>query len=166
MAYLGAVFLLHQNTFAAFISFANLIFKSEILRTFYSFDVPNIVKYYKAFEYYMKRRIPGVLKKFEDLGITPDMFLLEWVYTLFSRCFPIELVSRIISNFLLTDDSFIFKFGLAILITINKKLNTENMDEVANVINNISKNIEYDKVIKVYGSLKISESDINKLKNL
>lgn len=166
MAYLGAVFLLHQNTYAAFVSFSNLIFKSEILRTFYSFDVPNIVKYYKAFEHYMKKRIPSVLKKFCELGITPDMFLLEWVYTLFSRCFPIELVSRIMCNYLLNDDSFIFKFGLAILITIDKKLNNDDMDQVANVINNIAQNIDYAKVIKVYGSLKISENEINKFKNL
>lgn len=92
MAYLGAIFILHQNTYSAFTSFANLIFKSHMLKSFYSFDMPVMQEYYKVFEHYMKKKVPGVLKKFKDLEITPDMFLLEWVYTLFSRCFEIEYV--------------------------------------------------------------------------
>ena len=166
MAYLGAVFVLHQGTYAAFISFTNLIFKSEILRTFYSFDVPAMQKYYKAFQYYMKKKIPQVLTKFEELGITPDMFLLEWVYTLFSRYFDIDNVSRIMSIYLLCDDSFIFRFGLAILISIEKKIRSDNMDEVASVINNLMQNIEYSNVIRAYEGLRITEHDINKLRNL
>ena len=77
MAYLGAIFILHQNTYSAFVTFSNLIFKSHILRSFYSFDLATMQNYYKVFEYYMKKKIPNVLKKFKDLGITPDMFLLE-----------------------------------------------------------------------------------------
>jgi hypothetical protein len=164
MAYLGAVFLLHQSTYAAFVSFTNLIFRSEILRTFYSFDVPGMQKYYKVFQFYMKRKIPSVLNKFEELGITPDMFLLEWVYTLFSRYFDIDNVSRIISSYLLSDDSFIFRFGLAILISIEKKVNKDNMDEVASVINNLMQNIEYSSVIKAYEGLKITEHDMNRIR--
>ena len=77
MAYLGAIFVLHQNNFSAFMSFSNLIFKSHLLRSFYSFDIPVMQSYYNVFEYYMKKKIPVVLAKFKDLGITPDMFLLE-----------------------------------------------------------------------------------------
>ena len=123
-------------------------------------------KYYKVFQHYMKKKIPHVLIKFEELGITPDMFLLEWVYTLFSRYFDIDNVSRIMSIYLLGDDSFIFRFGLAILISIEKKIRSDNMDEVASVINNLMQNIEYASVMKAYEGLRITEHDINKLRNL
>jgi hypothetical protein len=92
MAYLGAIFVLHENTYTAFCTFSNMIFKSHMLRSFYSFNLPVMQSYYKVFEYYMKKKVPAVLEKFKDLGITPDMFLLEWVYTLFSRCLDIENV--------------------------------------------------------------------------
>ena len=123
-------------------------------------------KYYKVFQHYMKKKIPHVLIKFEELGITPDMFLLEWVYTLFSRYFDIDTVSRIISSYLLSDDSFIFRFGLAILISIEKKISYGNMDEVASVINNLMQNIDYSNVMKAYEVLRISKHDINKLRNI
>ena len=84
--------MLHQSNYAAFVSFSNLIFKSQMLQSFYSFDIPVMQSYYKVFEHYMNKKVPRVLQRFNELGITPDMFLLEWVYTLFSRCFGIDNV--------------------------------------------------------------------------
>ncbi|OMJ69483.1 hypothetical protein SteCoe_32795 [Stentor coeruleus] len=164
MAYLGAIFILHQNTYSAFTSFSNLIFKSHMLKSFYSFDLPVMQEYYKVFEYYMKKKIPNVFKKFKDLEITPDMFLLEWVYTLFSRFFEIEYVSRIMSLFILSDDSFIIRFGLAILIFLSKKLADENMDAVAMTINNMVMHLEYYQILRISEKIKIKIADINKLR--
>ena len=92
MAYLGAILILHLGTYKAFETFANMICKSEMLRTFYSFDLTAIKAYYRVFEYFMRKKVPKILNRFYELGITPDVYLLEWVYTLFSRCFSLDVV--------------------------------------------------------------------------
>ena len=62
MAYLGAILVLHMNTYKAFECFANLIFSSEMMRTFYSFDLEGMQSYYKVFRHYMKKKVPHALK--------------------------------------------------------------------------------------------------------
>ena len=42
MAYIGAVLILHLGLPKAFEAFANLILSSELLRSFYSFDMETI----------------------------------------------------------------------------------------------------------------------------
>lgn len=92
MAYLGGIWILHLNAYKAFECFVNMIFGSEMLRTFYSFDIKGIHSYYRVFLYYMKKKSPLIHAYFEHIGLTPDAYLLEWVNTLFSRCFSIEIV--------------------------------------------------------------------------
>jgi hypothetical protein len=92
MAYIAAILLLNLNAPKTFEVFSNLVLPSPLLSAFYTFDLPEIQSYYRVFEYYMAKKVPRVLRKFEELGITPDMYLLEWVYTLFSRCFNMEIV--------------------------------------------------------------------------
>ena len=43
------------------------------------------------------------------------------------------------SLFIMNDDSFIYKLGLAILISLEKKLSDDNMDQVAITLNNLIK---------------------------
>lgn len=68
------------------------------------------------------------------------------------------------SFFIISDDSFIFRLGLGILISLEKKLTDENMDEVASTINNLVKHVEYSQVIRIYNRIRISLNDINRLR--
>jgi hypothetical protein len=69
------------------------------------------------------------------------------------------------SFFLLSDDSFIFKFGLAILVSIDKKL-SDDMDEVASIINNLVQHIDYSIVIRITERMRITQADISKLRSM
>lgn len=166
MAYLGAIFVLHQSSYPAFVSFSNLIFKSHMLTSFYSFDIPVMQSYYRVFEYYMNKKVPSVLMKFNELGITPDMFLLEWVYTLFSRCFDINNVSRVMTGFVFSDDSYIYRLGISILICMEKKLTDDNMDQVAITLNSLINYLDYVKVLRIFERVRISINDINRMRKV
>lgn len=71
MAYLGAIFILHQNTYSAFVTFSNLIFKSHILRSFYSFDLATMQNYYKTLESFIEKETKEKQEKLET--ITKDV---------------------------------------------------------------------------------------------
>lgn len=92
MTYLVSILIPYLEPYKAFECLTNMIFNSELLRTFYSYDLAGVQSYYRVFEYYMQKYVPNVYNRFDDLGITSDSYLLEWVYTLFSRCFSIDIV--------------------------------------------------------------------------
>ena len=70
------------------------------------------------------------------------------------------------SLFIMNDDSFIYKLGLAILISLEKKLSDDNMDQVAITLNNLIEHIEYQVVMRLQERIRISINDINKLRNM
>ena len=70
------------------------------------------------------------------------------------------------SSFIFSDDYFIFRLGLAILISLEKQLTADNMDEVATTLNNLIIHVEYLKVIRIYERIRISINDINKLRTM
>ena len=66
----------------------------------------------------------------------------------------------------MNDDSFIYKLGLAILISLEKKLSDDNMDQVAITLNNLIEHIEYQVVMRLQERIRISINDINKFRNM
>lgn len=92
MAYPVALLLLHMDKFRAFQTFANLVCSSKLLYAFYSFDLPVVKCYYRVFETLMLEYVPFVHIRFADLGISPDIYLLEWVNTLFAKNLGSEVV--------------------------------------------------------------------------
>lgn len=70
------------------------------------------------------------------------------------------------SGFILSDDSYIYRLGIAILIEVEKQLTDENMDKVAITLGNLVKYIDYHKVMRVYDRVRISMSEINRLRGV
>ena len=59
--------------------------------------------------------MPHLFKHFETLDITTDLFLIDWMLTLYSRNVDLGVASRIWDNFMLDGEIFAIKVGLAIL---------------------------------------------------
>lgn len=59
--------------------------------------------------------MPELYKHFETLDITTDLFLIDWMLTLYSKNMDLEVVSRIWDNFILKGEIFAIKTGLALL---------------------------------------------------
>ena len=59
--------------------------------------------------------MPDLNKHFETLDVTADLYLIDWMLTLFSKHMDLDIVSRIWDNFLLDGEIFAIKTALAIL---------------------------------------------------
>ena len=165
MAYLGAMLILHLNTYRAFECFANMVFGSEMLRVFYSFDMQGIQGYYRVFEHFMKKKTPAVFKFFKQMDITPDAYLLEWVYTLYSRCFPIEVVSYIWDSYFFEGDSFIFRVGLAILTYLDSKFKADAQADMIPALTDLSSHFtEHKALFRIIDKIYINENKIKSLR--
>jgi hypothetical protein len=59
--------------------------------------------------------MPELSKHFETLEITADLFLIDWMLTLFSKVLSVEVASRVWDNFCLDGEIFAMKTALALI---------------------------------------------------
>ncbi|OEH77275.1 TBC domain-containing protein [Cyclospora cayetanensis] len=84
MAFIAATLLLYMDEYSAFVCFANLMLRRS-LHAFYTFDMPVVEIYFRTFDALLEERHPQLLTHFEQIGIETDVFLVDWMYTLFTR---------------------------------------------------------------------------------
>lgn len=63
----------------------------------------------------MGKHLPKIAKRFEDMRLTPDMYIVDWVLTLFSKALPLDLAMRVWDYFFFEGTRFIFRVALGIL---------------------------------------------------
>ena len=114
MSFIAAHLLLQMDPDFAFCCMVNLLDES-IFYSFYTFNMVNIRKYCLVFEELLKIHLPTVDKHFEELQIKSDMYLIDWIMTIFTKSLPLEIVGRIWDIYLIEKDSIIYQTALTIL---------------------------------------------------
>ncbi|KYK69108.1 TBC domain-containing protein [Toxoplasma gondii TgCatPRC2] len=133
MAYLAGAFLLYMDEYSAFVCLSNLLLRKS-LHAFYTFDMAVVGLYFRTFDALLVQKLPQIAAHFEACGVRSDVFLIEWMYTLFTRCLPFELVSRVWDFFLVEGDIVLFQASLAILSYFHDELLGGSMDECMAVL--------------------------------
>ena len=58
----------------------------------------------RVFDVLFAEMVPPLHAHFRDIGLTPDMYLLDWLITLFTRCLPLDVAARVWDAFLVLDE--------------------------------------------------------------
>ena len=92
---------------------------------FYSVDIDKIARLKAVFNDLVRRKSPQLHTRLTDLDVFPDMWggvFMNWMQTMFLKCLPLELTSRVWDCFLLGDAKdgsggvgLLFKVTLSIL---------------------------------------------------
>lgn len=77
-----------------------------------------------------QRFLPSLHRHLTDQHIDPSMFLTQWFVTLYTNCFPFEVVTRIWDCFLAEGWSVIYSVQLALLKTHEKELLSRDFEKV------------------------------------
>uniref|UniRef100_A0A0G4G3X1 Rab-GAP TBC domain-containing protein n=1 Tax=Chromera velia CCMP2878 TaxID=1169474 RepID=A0A0G4G3X1_9ALVE len=133
MAYIAAMLLLHMDEFSSFVCFANLMMRRSLL-SFYTFTMDSVGRYFGAFERLMDKSLPQVGQKLRECGLTSDMYLVEWMYTLFTRSLPFDLVTRVWDLFVVEGDPVLFQVSLGILAYFESDIVKGNLDTVMHLL--------------------------------
>ena len=95
MSYVAGMLLLHcgppEECFKVFCNVLNY----ELVTHFYTFDLKHINKTYKVFWKLLRDLVPSFYKLLRDDNVSCNAFLFEWVLTLFSSSFNIEVCTYI-----------------------------------------------------------------------
>jgi len=114
MSFIAAILILNLDEADAFILFANLINK-PCLQAFFNVDQDLMSKYFNTFSIIFNVLLPDLCQHFNNLGLRPDLFLLDWIMTLFARAAPLDVTCRIWDILIRDGEEFLFRAAFGIL---------------------------------------------------
>ena len=136
LSYIAGILLTQMDKFQAFTCFCNIILSPNIF-TFYKLDGIGIKKRLDLFNLILKSNLSSIYYLFNENGISPEHYLLEWIMTLFTRTFRVELVLRILDIYMLEGIAAIYKAALVVFILLEKELNNLDFSEILNKLKEI-----------------------------
>ncbi|KAL4640066.1 TBC1 domain family member 12-like [Arapaima gigas] len=114
MSFIAAVLILNLEEADAFIAFANLLNK-PCQMAFFRVDHDLMLKYFAAFEVFFEENLPRLFSHFKSSNLTPDLYLIDWIFTLYSKSLPLDLACRVWDVFCRDGEEYLFRTGLGIL---------------------------------------------------
>ncbi|XP_052010192.1 TBC1 domain family member 12-like [Xyrauchen texanus] len=114
MSFIAAVLILNLEEANAFIAFANLLNK-PCQMAFFRVDHDLMLKYFAAFEVFFEENLPKLFQHFQNNSLTPDFYLIDWIFTLYSKSLPLDVACRVWDVFCRDGEEALFRTGLGIL---------------------------------------------------
>ncbi|KAM6956576.1 TBC1 domain family member 12-like [Aplochiton taeniatus] len=114
MSFIAAVLILNLEEADAFITFANLLNK-PCQMAFFRVDHDLMLKYFAAFEVFFEENLPRLFNHFQNNSLTPDLYLIDWIFTLYSKSLPLDVACRVWDVFCRDGEESLFRTGLGIL---------------------------------------------------
>ncbi|KAM3862856.1 TBC1 domain family member 12 [Diretmus argenteus] len=114
MSFIAAVLILNLEEADAFITFANLLNK-PCQMAFFRVDHELMLKYFAAFEMFFEENLPRLFSHFQTNSLTPDLYLIDWIFTLYSKSLPLDVACRVWDVFCRDGEESLFRTGLGIL---------------------------------------------------
>jgi len=167
MSYVVGMLLLHcgppEECFKLFCNIMNM----EVIFQFYNFQLPKIQKTYNVFWNLISTHAPKVYQNLRNDNISCSVFMFEWVLTLFSSTFDIEICANLWDQIFFFGERQIVKIAVAICITLEKKYSATIADKDAlALLKKARHHIEKEALMEVLQKLKLSVDKIDALYKL
>lgn len=114
MSFIGAILSLNMEPHEAFICFANLL-NQPCHRTAFTLNQSLMNNYYKVYLSTLAHRLPKIYSHFNNAGLSPDLYLLDWLYTIYAKAMPLDVACRVWDVFLRDGEEFLFRTALGVL---------------------------------------------------
>ena len=111
----------------------------------------------------MKKYIPKLFFRLEEIGFIPQMYCSHWYMTVFAVYFPIDIVVRLWDVYLVEGRKTVFRLCLAIMKIHEDKLINCPFEECFTVFKEYKNTVNLDEMFKVAFSFTFSKSYINDL---
>lgn len=114
MSFLAAMLLLNMDAVDSFMCFCNLL-NRQCQLSFFRIEQKMMYVYYSVYEEYFKENLPKLSSVFEKQNLSPDLYLVDWLYTLYSKSLPLDVACRVWDVYLRDGEEFLVKTALGIL---------------------------------------------------
>jgi hypothetical protein len=148
MSFLAAVLLLYMDDAAdAFTCFANMLLHKSCFLHFFSMKMPEVRIYLSMHDRFVREEAPTLHAHFKAHGVDPDLYMINWVMSLYCGALPLDLVSRIWDIYVLDGDVAIFRAALGILKLLAPRLLTMSFEDMAYLLSHIPPDLEADALL-------------------
>ncbi|KAG1701215.1 TBC1 domain family member 14 [Nymphon striatum] len=114
MSFIAAILILNLDVADAFICFSNLLNK-PCQMAFFRLDAPVMKAYFMTYEEFFRENLLKLCQHFDKQKLTSDLYLVDWIYTLFSKSVPLDVACRVWDVCFRDGEEFIFRAALGIL---------------------------------------------------
>jgi hypothetical protein len=152
MSYLAAMLLVHMEQEKAFTALATLMTTGHF-KYFYSINHSGIAAHISVFDSVFKHGLPELYRNFTVIGVNPQMYVIDWWMSLFSRALPYEIATRCWDLYLL-DEAYLYRISVAILVYFSRFIHEESpLDEVMVFLSKVQKQpVDYDRFFAIVES--------------
>mmetsp|Transcript_5492 Transcript_5492/g.7250 ORF Transcript_5492/g.7250 Transcript_5492/m.7250 type:complete len:373 (-) Transcript_5492:1831-2949(-) len=166
MSYIAAMLLLYLDEEDCFVALCNVFHSHEIFNTKevmrkHCFICNDLLKYY----------VPKVHYHLSSLDILPEMYMLDWILTLFSNTLNLEVVARLWDCYFYFDKAldkqlFLWRTVIAIHILLQDKIiAVDSFSDALGLLRNIRDHVQEDELLKKVKTVTISPRLYRSLKN-
>ncbi|XP_060072002.1 TBC1 domain family member 14-like [Ylistrum balloti] len=114
MSFIAAVLLLNMDVADAFLVFANLL-NRPCQVAFFRIDEEMMKSYFQTYDDLFHENMPSLHRHFMKNSVTPDLYIIDWIFTLFSKSLPLDVACRVWDMFCRDGEEFLFRTALGIL---------------------------------------------------
>ncbi|KAM5141519.1 TBC1 domain family member 12 isoform 2-T2 [Mantella aurantiaca] len=158
MSFIAAVLILNLEEADAFIAFANLLNKPCQL-AFFRVDHSMMLKYFAAFEVFFEENLPKLFLHFNSYALTPDLYLIDWIFTLYSKSLPLDLACRVWDVFCRDGEEFLFRTALGILRLYEDILLQMDFIHIAQFLTKLPEDITSEKLFSCIAAIQMQNSN-------
>lgn len=156
MSFLAAVLLLYMDPYEAFCCFVNMLLHKSCFLHFFKIKMPEVKFYLTIHEKLLGEEMPLLHAHFKQHGIESNLYMINWVMSLYCRALPLEFVTRIWDVYILDGDIAIFRAALGILRLFMPKLLEMNFEDMAYFLSHIpAEEIEPDGLLHSIRSVRV-----------
>jgi CDGSH-type Zn-finger protein len=127
MNFIVGFFLYHCEEHIAFWLFVSLIEEYELKNLFME-NFPGLKLHIKRLELILKNEYPSYWESFGKIGVKVEIFMVEWLFSLFSSLIPLELQMDFYKGFF--SQGWIFFYKMCISCILNVKGEFSDSDEI------------------------------------
>ena len=127
MNFIVGFFLYHCDEYIAFWLFVSLIEEYD-LRSLFMDDFPGLKLHVHRIELILEKEYSYIWEIFQKIGVKVEIFMVEWLFSLFSSLIPLELQIDFYKGFF--SKGWIFFYKMAISAILNLKGRFNEADEI------------------------------------
>lgn len=168
MSYLAAYLLLYMPPYKAFVCFANLL-SSPFFHCFLTMQESATQLRYRFFTDLLHSHAPALSFHLSSIGVTPDLYLLEWCMTLYCKRLKLDVVGRVWDMYVVEGEVAVYRVGVGLLCAIDGvegKLQAGEMGDVLKRLGRDGMEIEEERLMSEVAKVVVSERMLARLHSI
>ena len=124
---------------------------------FYSFDTEKINIFFHMFLRSLKEKLPKMHNLFKVTSLSCSVFLFEWIVTLYSNIFSLEISARIWDQYLHYGDFYLLKVAIGICSCLEQSVASDNFEMLVILFKNVRNFVDEKSLFKTLEDIKITK---------